>query len=262
MTDLSNSEILHIKDGDIEYLQFRKLLEYKDKINHCYTLKGNNNDYIEIKDNNYSSLYKSLNLNYDGFTKIEYQAHSDLTEKVQEKNEVFNNIDGLLTNKEGISLSLRFADCTPILFYDPIKNVIGNIHSGWKGTVQKIGQKALLKMIEEYGCDVNDIICCIGPCIGMCHFEVGEDVKEIFENTFSYLGNLQSIIKKGEIKEEEQKYYIDTTLLNRKILEEVGVPSKNIIESNICTVCNKDYMHSYRADKENAGRNTAIIGLK
>ena len=262
MTDLSNSEILHIKDGDIEYLQFRKLLEYKDKINHCYTLKGNNNDYIEIKDNNYSSLYKSLNLNYDGFTKIEYQAHSDLTEKVQEKNEVFNNIDGLLTNKEGISLSLRFADCTPILFYDPIKNVIGNIHSGWKGTVQKIGQKALLKMIKEYGCNPNDIICCIGPCIGMCHFEVGEEVKEIFENTFSYLGNLQGIIKKGEIKEEEQKYYIDTTLLNRKILEEVGVPSKNIIESNICTVCNKDYMHSYRADKKNAGRNTAIIGLK
>ena len=167
----------------------------------------------------------------------------------------------ILTSAE-ISLSLRFADCTPILFYDPIKNVIGNIHSGWKGTVQKIGQKALLKMIKEYGCNPNDIICCIGPCIGMCHFEVGEDVKEIFENTFSYLGNLQSIIKKGEIKEEEQKYYIDTTLLNRKILEEVGVPSKNIIESNICTVCNKDYMHSYRADKENAGRNTAIIGLK
>lgn len=262
MIDLSNDAMVHIKDGDTEYLQFRKLLEYKDKINHCYTLKGNNNDYIEIKDNNYSSLYESLNLDYRGFTKIEYQAHSDLTEKVQEKNEVFNNIDGLLTNKEGISLSLRFADCTPILFYDPIKNVIGNIHSGWKGTVQKIGQKALLKMIEEYGCNVNDIICCIGPCIGICHFEVGEDVKEIFENTFSYLGNIESMIKKGEIKEEEQKYYIDTTLINRKLLEEVGVPSKNIIESNICTVCNKDYMHSYRADKENAGRNTAIIGLK
>lgn len=262
MIDLSNDAMVHIKDGDTEYLQFRKLLEYKDRINHCYTLKGNNNDYIEVKDNNYSSLYKSINLDYDGFTKIEYQAHSDLTEKVQEKNEVFNNMDGLLTNKEGISLSLRFADCTPILFYDPIKNVIGNIHSGWKGTVQKIGPKSLLKMIKEYGCNVKDIICCIGPCIGMCHFEVGEDVKEIFENTFSYLVNIESMIKKGEIKEEEQKYYIDTTLINRKLLEEVGVPSKNIIESNICTVCNKDYMHSYRADKENAGRNTAIIGLK
>ena len=262
MLDLSNENIVHIKDGDIEYLQFRKLLEYKDKINHCYTLKTNNKDYKEVDEHNYKELYESLNLDYEGFTKIEYQAHSDLVETAQEKNEYFNNIDGLFTNKKGISLSLRFADCTPILFYDPIKNVIGNIHSGWKGTVQKIGQKGLIKMIKEYGCNVKNIICCIGPSIGACHFEVGEDVKEIFENTFSYLGDLSNIIKKGELKEEGQKYFIDTNIINRMLLEEIGVPSQNVIESNICTVCNKEYMHSYRADKENSGRNTAIIGLK
>ena len=262
MFDLSNETMIHIKDGDVEYLQFRKLLEYEDKVKHCYTLKTNNKDYKEEKDNNYKELYEKLNLDYEGFTKIEYQAHSDLVEKVENRNEKYNNIDGLLTNQKGISLSLRFADCTPILFYDPVKNVIGNIHSGWKGTVQKIGQKGLLKMINEYGCNVEDIICLIGPCIGMCHFEVGEDVKEIFENTFSYLGNLENIIKKGEIKEDGQKYFVDTTVINRMLLEEIGVPSKNIIESNICTVCNKEYMHSYRADKEKSGRNTAIIGIK
>lgn len=260
--DLSNETMVHVKRGKVEYLQFRKLLEYQDKIEHCYTLKGKNNDYKDVIEDNYSNLYKELNLPYEGFTKIEYQAHSDLVEKVEEKNEFHNNIDGLITNKKGISLSLRFADCTPILLYDPTKNVIGNIHSGWKGTVQKIGQKGALKMIKEYDLKAENIICCIGPCIGLCHFEVGEDVKEIFENTFSYLGNLENIIKKGEKKEDGQKYFIDTTLINRKLLEEIGVLSKNIIESNICTVCNKDYMHSYRADKENAGRNTAIIGLK
>lgn len=260
--DLSNEEVVHVRRGEVEYLQFRKLLEYQDKIEHCYTLKGDNNDYKEVIGDNYRNLYKELNLPYKGFSKIEYQAHSDLVERVEESNEFHNNIDGLLTNKKGISLSLRFADCTPILFYDPIKNAIGNIHSGWKGTVQKIGQKGLLKMIKEYDCDVKDIICLIGPCIGVCHFEVGEDVKEIFENTFCYLGNLSSFIKKGEKKEEGQKYFIDTTLINRMLLEEIGVPSQNIIESNICTVCNKEQMHSYRADKENAGRNTAIIGLK
>lgn len=260
--DLSNECMIHVKDGDVEYLQFRKLLEYKDKVQHCYTLRGKNRDYAEVDNNNYKELYESLNIDYDGFTKIEHQAHSDLVEKVENMHESHNNVDGLLTDKKGISLSLRFADCTPILFYDPVKNVIGNIHSGWKGTAQKIGQKGLLKMIEEYDCNVKDIICCIGPCIGMCHFEVGEDVKEIFENNFSYLGNLENIIKKGEKREEGQKYFIDTTLINRMLLEEVGVLSKNIIESNICTVCNKEYMHSYRADKENAGRNTTIIGLK
>ena len=201
MLDLSNETMIHVKDGDIEYLQFRKLLEYKDKLQHCYTLRGNNNDYKEVNETNYKELYESLNLDYEGFTKIEYQAHSDLVENVENKNAKYSNIDGLLTNKKGISLSLKFADCTPILFYDPVKNVIGNIHSGWKGTVQKIGQKGLQKMIKEYDCNVKDIICCIGPCIRMCHFEVGEDVKEIFENTFSYLGDLSNIIKKGELKE-------------------------------------------------------------
>lgn len=257
MLDLSNKTMIHIKDGDIEYLQFRKLLEYKDKLQHCYTLKGKNKDYKETKSDNYKELYKKLNINYEGFTKINYQAHSDLVEKVENKNEIYNNIDGLLTNQKGISLSLRFADCTPILFYDPVKNVIGNIHSGWKGTAQKIGQKGLLKMIKEYDSNIKDIICCIGPCIGMCHFEVGEDVKEIFENNFSYLGNLEDIIKK-----HGKKYFIDTTLINRKLLEEIGVSPNNIIESNICTVCNNEQMHSYRVEKENSGRNTAIIGLK
>lgn len=261
MLDLSNETMLHVKKGNIEFLQFRKLLEYGEKIAHCYTLKGENNDYKDVLKDNYSNLYQELNLPYDGFTKIEYQAHSDLVEKVEEKNEFHNNIDGLITNKKGISLSLRFADCTPILFYDPTKNVIVNIHSGWKGTTQKIGQKGALKMIEEYNLRPENLICCIGPCIGFCHFEVGEEVKEIFEKTFSYLGDLKDFIKIGEKKEEGQKYFIDTTLINRMLLEEIGVLPENIIESNICTVCYKDQMHSYRAEKEKSGRNTAIIGL-
>lgn len=261
MIDLSNETMVHMQKGDIEYLQFKKLLQYQDKVVHCYTLKGKNNDYAEVKQNNYASLYETIGLEKEGFTKIEYQAHSDKIEVVKTKKEIFDKIDGLITNKKGISLSLRFADCTPILFYDSVKNAIGNIHSGWKGTVQKIGQKGALKMMEIYDCKKENLLCFLGPCIGKCHFEVGEDVKKIFETTFAYLGNLENIISKGE-KKEEQKYFIDTTVINRKLLEEVGIPSCHIIESNICTVCHADQMHSYRAEKEKAGRNTAIIGLK
>lgn len=235
------------------------MLEYEDKITHCYTLKGNNNDYKEIIGNNYSSLYKALNLNYAGFTKIEHQAHTDIVESVKEKGEFHTNIDGLITDKSGISLSLRFADCTPILLYDPIKNVIGNIHSGWRGTVQKIGQKGVKKMEKEYGCNPKDIIACIGPAIGRCHFEVSEDVKKIFEETFSYLGNIEKFIQK---EKEEGKYFIDTNYINEKLLEEAGLKQENIVQSNICTVCNKEYIHSYRAEKELSGRNTTIIELK
>ena len=240
----------------MEYLQFRKLLEYEDKITHCYTLKGNNNNYKEVIGDNYSSLYKALNLNEDGFTKIEHQAHSDIVEIVKEKGETHTNVDGLVTDKSEISLSLRFADCTPIFLYDPVKNVIGNIHSGWRGTVQKIGQKGVEKMVKEYGCNPKNIIACIGPAIGKCHFEVSEDVKKIFEETFSYLKNTEKFIQKGK---EEGKYFIDTNYINEKLLEEIGLKKENIVQSNICTVCNKEYMHSYRAEKELSGRNTSII---
>lgn len=262
MPDLSNQTMLHIKKGNIEYLQFRELLKYQDKLQHCYTLKGNGNNYETNTQENYKTLYEALNLDYEGFTKIGYQAHGNLVEQVNEKNETHTNIDGLITNQKGISLSLRFADCTPILFYDKEKNIIGNIHSGWKGTLQKIGQKGAQKMIETYGCQKQDLLCFLGPCIGMCHFEVGEDVKEQFESTFSYLGESEKWLKKGEKKEQEQKYFIDTTWINRKFLEEIGIDASNIIESKICTVCHKEQMHSYRAEREKAGRNTAIIGLK
>lgn len=177
-------------------------------------------------------------------------------ECVKEKGEIHTNIDGLVTDKSGISLSLRFADCTPIFLYDKVKNVIGNIHSGWRGTVQKIGQKGVEKMIEEYGCNPKDIIACIGPAIGKCHFEVSEDVKEIFEDTFSYLASPEKFIQKGK---EEGKYFVDTNYINEKLLKEIGLKKENIVQSNICTVCNKDYIHSYRAEKELSGRNTSII---
>jgi len=262
MKDLSNETMLHIRKGNIEYLQFRELLKYQDKVQHCYTLRGENNNYETNTQGNYQALYEALKLEYEGFTKIQYQAHGNLVETVKEKKGTYTNIDGLVTDQKGISLSLRFADCTPILLYDKEKNIVGNIHYGWKGTLQKIGQKGVLKMIEEYDCKKQDILCFLGPCIGRCHFEVGEEVKDQFETTFSYLGEKEKWIKEGDRTEKQQKYFIDTTWINRKLLEQMGIDSKSIIESNICTVCHKEQMHSYRAEKERAGRNTAIIGLK
>ena len=258
--DLSNDNMIHIKDGEVEYLQFKKLLEYNDILCHCYTLKGLNNDYNKNDGANYKKLCASLKIDEESVRKINHQAHSDKVEKVNSKEEIFSDIDGMFTNKKNIYLSLNFADCTPILFFSPKEKVVGNIHSGWRGTVQKIGQKGAIKIIKEYDINPNNLLCFIGPCINKCHFEVGEDVKEIFENTFSYLLNKEEFIKKVEQKQD--KYLIDTNIINRKLLEEIGIPKNNIIESNICTVCNKEYIHSYRAEREKAGRNTAIIGLK
>ena len=262
MKDLSNENIIHVKNGNIEYIQFRRLLDYKDKISHCYSLKGNGNDYKDIIGDNYKLLCEELELDFNKFKRIEHQVHGCDVEIVDDLNKTYTNIDGLLTDIKGVSLSLRFADCTAIYLYDPVKNAIGNLHSGWKGTVQKIALKGTLKMIEQYGSNPEDIICCLSPNIAKCHFEVSEDVKEIFRETFTDLLNESEFIFKGEVKEGEQKYYIDTNIINIKLLEEAGLKRENIIESKICTVCNSDVMHSYRVDKNNAGRNTAIIGIR
>ena len=260
MLDLSNENILHVANEQVEYIQFKRLLEYKDKINHCYTMRTFGNNYYQDDGENYKKLYESLNLDYSKMMKIRHQIHSSFIEKVDNENEIHTNIDGLLTDNKGISLVLRYADCTPILLYDTKKNIVGNIHSGWRGTTQKIGKKAVLKMIDEYGSNPEDIICCLGPCIQKCHFKVDEDVKNIFEENFSYMNN-RNIIEKGEIEEEKQKYYVDTTLINRLMLEEIGIKNENIIESKLCTVCHSDVFHSYRKDKEESGRNAAVIGI-
>ena len=257
--DLSNDNIIHIKEKDAEYLKFKRLLEYKDKLQHCFAIKPE--DYKEDNGKNYKDLYETIGLDIDKLVRIKYQAHSSIVEKVENENQTFDNIDGLVTDKKGISLSIRVADCIPILLYDPTKSAIGNIHSGWKGTIQKIAVEGVKKLIQEYGSNPEDIIACLGPSIGKCHFEVDEDVKNIFVETFGYMNINERIITKGEVKEGKQKYFVDTIIINRKLLEDMGLKPENIIESNICTVCHSDKLHSYRVDKENSGRNTSIIGL-
>lgn len=261
--DLSSEVMVHKKIGDVAYLQFKRLLQYEDKIGHCYTLKGENNaNYKENDGENFAKVLTSLSLNPETLVKTKHQKHTNIVEKVTSCKDIPTFIDGLVTNQKEITLALTFADCTPIFIYDPIHNAIGDIHSGWKGTVQKIAQEGVKKMVEEYCSLPEELICCIGPCIGKCHFWVDEEVKDIFETTFMYLNLEQQVIQKGEIIEGKQKYHIDTNWINVKLLEEVGIKKENIVVSNICTVCHASKMHSYRVERENYGVNSAIIGLK
>ena len=262
--DLSNKNMIHVKKNNIEYLQFRKLLEYKNLL-HCYTLRVHDvnfkmnwdKEHKYILEENYNKICNALNIERNSIVRP-HQAHTDCVKIVENAEQKFEKVDGLITNKKNVNLVLSFADCTPILLYDPVNNVISNVHSGWRGTVQKIGQKAVLKMINNFNTKPENIIACIGPCIGKCDFEVEEDVKNIFETTFSYLNRNSDIIEK-----RKNKYNIDTTLINKLMLQEVGIKAENIIESGICTYCNSDYMHSYRANGNQVGtNNVCILGLK
>lgn len=259
--DLSNESMVHVKKDKIEYLQFKKLLEYKEIV-HCYTLSVNNINFKmnqEKEEESIKKLCDELKISQTSIVRPK-QNHTDIVKIIDKIDENIENVDGLITNKKNINMMLSFADCTPIIIYDPVKNIIANIHSGWRGTVQKIGQKAVLKIIKEYNSNPKDLIVCLGPCIGKCHFEVKEDVKNIFEKNFKYLNRNSEIIEQS--KDKEGKFFIDTTLINRLILEEVGIKKENIIESNICTACNSNIMHSHRINGDLAGRNICIIGLK
>ena len=269
MVDLSNENVIHIKKNGIEYLQFRRLLEYSDIITHCFTLKpldfGDNSSYEAKKDsvtNNYKLICNELNIDYKNIVRP-YQTHTNVVKEVNEEKGIFEdtlkNVDGLITSRSNRALSLTFADCTPIYLFDPKKQVIGNIHSGWKGTVQKIAKMSIEKMVQIYNCNPKDIICAIGPTIRKFHFEVEDDVKDLFYNEFNYMND---IIEDTGIVRNKHRYLIDTVKINKVMLMEMGIKRENIIDSNICTVCNSDYIHSYRKEMQASGRNTAIIMLK
>ncbi|MGN1271341.1 MAG: peptidoglycan editing factor PgeF [Clostridia bacterium] len=246
-------------------MQFKKLLKYRN-IRHCFSLRpldiGSNDTYEKIKDKankNYKDICDLLNLDSTNIVRP-YQTHTNNVEKVTNEIGIFpqdlQNIDGLITEEKNIILSLSFADCTPIYLYDKEKNIIGNIHSGWQGTIKKIAKSAIIKMKKEFNSNPKDIICVIGPTIRKCHFEVQEDVKNEFYNTFNYMKDIDKII---EFNKHTNSYFIDTVEINKELLKEEGILEENIIDSNICTYCNSNIIHSYRKEEKEAGRNTAII---
>lgn len=130
---------------------------------------------------------------------------------------------------------------------------------GWRGTFAKIAQNTIQKMKTEYHCQASDILCCFCPSIRKCHFEVEKDVAEKCQELFASTGRMSEIMTLGEIKEGKQKYFIDTVLINKILLQEEGIISENIIDCGICSVCHVDKIHSRRADGENFGLGCSLI---
>ena len=112
-------------------------------------------------------------------------------------------------------------------------------------------------MKNDYNVKPENLICCMCPSIRKCHFEVQEDVKNMFEDKFKNVVDTEKIIERNH--EKEGKWNIDTVLLNTLLLQKQGLKPENIVNSQICTVCNCENLHSYRVEKENFGLETAII---
>lgn len=281
LKDLSNENIVHINKDGVQYLQFRKLLEYGDVITHAYSI-GIDVNFRTARVNkqqlpeqefkkamqDYENLCNAINVYYKNVVKTN-QEHTDniaIANKKINQNftdinlEEYSRTDGIITQKENLVLSTTNADCILLLFFDPVTKTVANTHSGWKGTLQRISVKTVGKMVNEFGCKTEDIICCICPSIRKCHFEVDKDVKDLFEEEFKDL-NISKNTDIMEKQKDKEKWNIDTVLINKIILEKAGLKTENIIDSGLCSVCNKDLIHSFRVEKQGYGLNTALISL-
>lgn len=257
-----DSENVIIKNfNGLNYLQFKVLNDFG--IKHAYTLKSEGFDFshnIQEEAESYKILCNALNIDTSILVKP-FQTHTANVKCMNEVESNLNDVDGLITDKKNIALTSKNADCILFLFYDPVKKVIANIHSGWRGTFQKIAEKTVIKMLTNYGSKPEDIICCICPSIRECHFEVDNDVKQLCFEVFEFTNKTDEFIKLGEVKDNKQKYLIDTVKINRILLEELGLKKENIIDCNICSVCNKEFIHSVRVEGKKYKRATAIIVL-
>lgn len=162
--------------------------------------------------------------------------------------------DALITNEPEILLTSYYADCTPILILDPVKQAIGLAHAGWKGTVLKIAQKTILKMKEVYQTNPGDVLVGIGPAIGQCCYQVDSRVVEPLKKNFK---NWQELIE----EDGEDRWRLNMPLANQIQLEEIGIKPKNIIQSELCTCCNSELFFSYRRDQGKTGRMASMIKL-
>lgn len=164
----------------------------------------------------------------------------------------YQKADILLTDNPQVTLFMRFADCTPILLYDPGKQVIGIIHSGWLGTVRGAARAAVQAMQERYGSDPENVLAAIGPAIGPDHYEIGPDVIAHVEESFG--ANARELLPAyGE------RVHFDLWKANHLLLVEAGV--KQVEAAGICTACHTGDWFSHRGEKGKTGRFGALIAL-
>lgn len=167
----------------------------------------------------------------------------------------YTDIDGLITNVPGIVLVTQYADCTPLLFCDPVKKVVATSHAGWRGTASEIGRITVEKMQEHFGCNPADIIAAIGPSIGQCCYEVDSPVYEPLSK-IPYL-NKNKIFK----NKENGKYMLNLWETNREILVNAGIKEENIDVTDLCTNCHPNIFHSHRFTGGKRGNLAAMISL-
>ena len=268
----SNIMNLNIKN-DVPYLTYKALQDISF-INHAFSTKlggvstgeftsmnlaFNRGDDIDAVTENYKLFCKATGFDFDTLV-ASAQDHNTVVRKVTKedcgigitKPRDIQSVDALVTNQPNVTLVTYYADCTPIFFVDKVKKVIALAHAGWRGTVGKICKNVIDTMVNDYNCNTADIICCVGPAISKCCYEIDKTCYDEFVKS-------QLDIEKIMTDKSNGKYMADLLETNKQILISSGVPKENIIISDVCTKCNSELLWSHRATNGHRGTMCAFM---
>ena len=218
---------------------------------------------------NYRRMAKALGMNYQRMC-LSKQTHTTNVRVVREEDAgngiirplPYDNVDGLITNVSDLPLVTFFADCIPLIFFDPKKRVVALAHSGWRGTVGKIGKVTLEKMHQQFGCEIKDILCCIGPGICRDCYEVSSDVAEEFCKAFGKEVAEKKLLRPSVFHPEDpEKYMLDLWTANKLVFLETGVLEEHIEVTDYCTRCHPKLFYSHRIMGANRGNLASFISL-
>lgn len=215
-------------------------------------------DALEAIEENRKRLARALGVKVEDFT-YTHQTHTTNVAVVKEKDrgKRFMETDGMVTNVPGICLVTFYADCVPLYFVDPVHRAIGLSHSGWRGTVKRMGQVTLERMKEAYGTKPEDVFAAIGPSICQDCYEVSGDVIEEFRENFS-----ESVWPQLFYEKENGKYQLNLWRANQIVLTEAGVGAQKIAVTNLCTHCNPEILFSHRSTGVKRGNLSALLAIK
>lgn len=260
--------IITQRNGTLEYLTAEGIT-----VPHCFTtryggvstgtqeslnLAYGRGDSMENVEANLRRLANALDFDPEKYV-LTRQIHTDIVRVVTEADchgfchRDYPECDALVTNTPGVSLLVFTADCTPLLFHDPVTGAVGAAHAGWRGTAKAIGGKTVEAMVRQFGCKPENIRAAIGPNIAQCHFETDRDVPEAMTAAFGEEAEA-FIRKRGE------KYCLDLKGLNALVLRRAGV--RHIEISGDCTYCQSRRFWSHRATRGQRGSQGAVITCK
>ena len=267
--------------GEILLLKY-PLLEETGIVKHCFTtriggvsegifssmnLSFTRGDDKEAVETNFRRLADAMDVDYEKFVFTD-QTHTTNIRKVTAEDagkgltraRDYTDVDGLITDVPELVLSTFFADCVPLYFVDPVHPAIGMSHSGWRGTVGRMGAVTIAAMEREYGSKPKDLICAVGPSICQDCYEVSWDVAEAFRREFGACA--EEFLRLGRCVEGEQKYQLDLWKANERILLEAGVKKEHLAVTDICTCCNPQILFSHRASHGKRGNLGGLVCLK